>query len=249
MFSGDCVVLLPRSAFGQFDSSNMPAAHPMKLYFRNKRVNRRMQFFVKQANVPDGHCYMPDWIMANLHLAEGDVVNIKLTPWSKPNCGPHATRTCSSDANIDSADEEPVDASSPHEQATRECQLDKLQAQLEKLYTENVKDLQEKVEILENSKANTANEMVELRTEIASLKREATNVAAMHKKQIEVLTAELKAANAQIGTLDEALRHLKETTVKALDDQLKSVHEGVQVYQEYMDDGHTAINGHAIEQQ
>ncbi|CAK4076246.1 unnamed protein product, partial [Aphanomyces euteiches] len=143
----------------------------------------------------------------------------------------------------------PVDASSPHEQARRECQLDKLQAQLEKLYTENVKDLQEKVEILENSKANTANEMVELRTEIASLKREATNVAAMHKKQIEVLTAELKAANAQIGTLEEALRHPKATTVKALDDQLKSVHEAVQVYQEYMDDGHTAINGHAIEQQ
>ncbi|ETW00340.1 hypothetical protein H310_07707 [Aphanomyces invadans] len=68
-------ILLPPSALETL--AQMHVEYPMLFKITNEAVNRSSHCGVLEFSAPEGSCYMPYWMMQNMFLNEGGIINIQ----------------------------------------------------------------------------------------------------------------------------------------------------------------------------
>lgn len=68
-------ILLPQSAFDMLARMNVD--YPMLFELSNPTMGRRTHCGVLEFTAEEGKCYIPFWMMQNLMLAEGSIINVK----------------------------------------------------------------------------------------------------------------------------------------------------------------------------
>ncbi|EGG23940.1 ubiquitin fusion degradation protein UFD1 family protein [Cavenderia fasciculata] len=70
-------ILLPPSALNTLSRLNIQ--YPMLFEISNQQKHRSSHCGIQEFSAEEGVCYMPKWMMENLHLKDNDIVDIKST--------------------------------------------------------------------------------------------------------------------------------------------------------------------------